>query len=50
MSIENQCFAIFLHILVKKSGNNVWPVCKKYLPLHPQSRGTSLEVVRNRVL
>ena len=29
-------------IFYKKSCNKIWPVCRKYLPLHPQSRGTPL--------
>ena len=37
---------IFLFIFLKKSCNKIWSVIEKYLPLHPQSRGTPLEVVR----
>ena len=47
---ENQRIMIFLSFFSKKSSNNVWSVCKKYLPLHPQSRGTPLESAEERVL
>ena len=47
---ENQRIAIFLDFFLKKSSNNVWSVCKKYLPLHPQSRGKPLESAKERVL
>ena len=46
----NQTLMIFLTIFLKKSPDNVWSVCKKYLPLHPQSRGTPLESAEERVL
>ena len=41
--IENQRIRILVKNFLKKSVYIVWWVTEKYLPLHPQSRGTPLE-------
>ena len=46
--LDNQRLIEFVKIFLKKSLKIVWSVCKKYLPLHPQSRGTPLEMVRRK--
>ena len=45
---ENQLLKNFVSFFSKKSCNNVWSVNEKYLPLHPQSRGTPFEVVTRK--
>ena len=43
-SLDNQRLSEIVKIFLKKSLMIVWSVIEKYLPLHPQSRGTPLEV------
>ena len=37
---DYQWLKYFVIFFLKKSCDNVWSVTEKYLPLHPQSRGT----------
>ena len=47
---ENQRLSEIIKNFLKKSPEIVWSVVEKYLPLHPQSRGTPLEMLKERVL
>ena len=46
--IENQPLTDTVKIFLKKSPKFVWSVIEKCLPLHPQSRGTPLEMLERK--